>query len=127
MSTAKVTTVVKTPAEILLGLLEEGTKVEGFKVPLEDEFKAIFIAKFVKEEFLPKLSFTIENGKKLFKLLDKSGYLDAGTPLLGLFELHESQTKYNKKVQYLTPKGDWLKTDLINTAVPSELDVVAGQ
>ncbi len=123
----KTTVKTTTPAEMLLALLEEGNLVEGFKVPLEDEFKAIFITKYAKEEFLPKISFTVENGKKLFKLLDKSGYLDAGTPLLGLFELHESQTKYNKKIQYLTPKGEWLKTDAISAAVPSGLDVVAGE
>ncbi len=120
-------TEVKTPAEILVGLLEEGNLVEGFKVPLEDEFKAIFVGKYAKSEFLPKISFTVENGKKLFKLLDKSGYLDAGTPLLGLFELNESQSKWGKKVQYLTPKGEWLNTAEIAAAIPSELDVVAGE
>ncbi len=123
----KKTTPTPTPAEILVGLLEEGNLVEGFKVPLEDEFKAIFVGKYAKSEFLPKISFTVENGKKLFKLLDKSGYLDAGTPLLGLFELNESQSKWGKKVQYLTPKGEWLNTAEIAAAIPSELDVVAGE
>ena len=116
----------KTPAEILMELLAAGSITEGFKVVLEEDFKPLLIEKYAKSEFLPRVSFTIENGKALFVMLDKAGYLEAKTPLLGLFEVNESQTKWGKKVQYLTTKGDWLKTDALNTVVPNELDVVAG-
>ena len=120
------TEVTKTPAELLMEMLEAGTMTEGFKVVLEEDFKPLLIEKYAKSEFLPKVSFTIENGKAMFVMLDKAGYLEAKTPLLGLFEVNESQTKWGKKVQYLTTKGDWLKTDALNTVIPNELDVVAG-
>ena len=116
-----------TPAELLQAALEATDTPEGFVVPLEEEFKPALVTRYAKEDFLPKISFTIENGKNLFKMLFDTGYIVEGTALLELFELHESQTKWNKKVQYLTPRGDWLKTTGLNTAtIPSELDVVAG-
>ena len=118
---------IETPAEILLRLLGEEQLGEGFNVPLEDEFKSILITMFAKEEYLPNLSFTNENGVKLFKLLDKSGYIAPGTALLSLFEQHEAKNKYGKATKYLTPKGGWLKGTNIKATVPNELDVVAGQ
>lgn len=121
------TKTVKTPAELLMEMLAAGSITEGFKIPLEEDFKPLLIEKYAKSEFLPKVSFTIENGKAMFVMLDKAGYLEAKTPLLGLFEVNESQSKWGKRLQYLTPKGDWLKTDAINTTIPNELDVVAGE
>jgi len=118
--------VVKTPAELLMEMLTVGVLAEGFNVALEDDFKPLLIEKYAKSEFLPKISFTIENGKAMASLLVKAGYLDAKTKLLSIFEVHESQTKWGKKVQYLTPLGDWLKTDGLAAAVPNELDVAVG-
>ena len=117
---------VKTPAELLMEMLETGVLVDGFKVALEEDFKPLLIERFAKADFLPKVSFTIENAKALALLLVKAGYLEAETKLLGIFDVHESQNKWGKKVQYLTAKGDWLKTDAINAAVPNELDVAVG-
>jgi len=119
-------TKTKTPAELLMNMLEAESLTEGFKIALEEDFKPLLIERFAKPEFLPKISFTVEKGKEMFLLLDKAGYLEVKTPLLGLFEVHESTSKWGKKVQYLTTKGDWLKTDAIKATVPNELDVVAG-
>ena len=122
----EVEVVVKTPAEILMELLTVGVLPEGFIVPLEEDFKPLLVNQFAKSEFLPKISFTVENAKALALVLVKAGYLNADVLLLSLFDVNESQTKWGKKVQYLTPKGDWLRTDAITAAVPNALDVRVG-
>ena len=117
---------MKTPAEKLMELLTVGSLPEGFLIPLEEDFKPLLVEKYAKTEYLPRVSFTIENGKAMAAMLAKAGYLDVKTRLLEIFEVNESQTKWGKKLQYLTPKGDWLKTDALNTVVPNELDVTVG-
>jgi ATP-dependent phosphoenolpyruvate carboxykinase len=117
--------VEKTPEELLMELLQADEIGEGFRHPLLDEFKALLVTKYAKEKYLPRISFTIENGKKIFLLLDKSKYLEKDTSLLVIFDLQVARDKYGKELQYLTPKGDWLKMDNVKAAVPNELDLVA--
>ena len=59
MSTG-ITVETKTPAELLMNMLEKGSLVEGFKIALEEDFKPLLVERFAKPEFLPKISFTVE-------------------------------------------------------------------
>ena len=126
MSTEVKVEVEKTPAELLMELLTVGSLPEGFLVPLEEDFKPLLVQRFGKSEYFPKISFTAENAKALATVLVKANYLDPKTKMLALFEENVSQNKWGKKVSYLTPIGDWLKTDALNTVVPNALDVTVG-